>query len=347
MPERRDSKGRRVADEISTSPIRWDRVDSMARRKRLLIVAALALASVGLTVAVVVVAFAGKTAIDPSFSPPILSGTSASIDVEEPRMGWALVARGENWARGYVVKAGLDVEGLRGDVLVPHWSIRAIDAPRLAARGGDALVTADPITPDSDDDQFALRRWVLMPEQMGRYVSEVWLTTLDGRTVAEDRSAPFFVIGKDCCRRYETDLYVAPLPRRWSLREDFEPYPDDRHVTLAIGPFDNSLVIDTSVIDPENIGKTALPFQEKEERRLAKSELGYSPIGKRVFRAPDGEPVVEWSYRLEGNVLTDILFFRGPSGFAVLGRSGNSHFRETRDLTRLVARSLQAKKVPD
>lgn len=347
MPERRDSRGRQVAGEITTSPIRWDRVDSMARRKRVLIVLALALASVGLTVVVVVVAFAGKTAIDPSFSSPILSGTSASLDIEEPARGRALVeGGGDAGARGYLIKAELEVAGLRGDALIPIWSIRALGDTARAAAGG-SVSTGEPVIPDSNADDLALRQWVPMPASMGRYVAEVRLTTVDGRTVAEDRSAPFFVIGRDCCRRYETDLYIAPLPTGWPLGEDFEPQAEERYVTLAVGPFDNSLAIDTSVIDPENIGKSALPFQEEQEQGFVESGQGYSRIGKRTFRAADGEWVVEWSYELGGGVLTNIIFFRGPSAFAVLGRSGNRHFRETRDLTRLVARSLRAKAVTD
>jgi hypothetical protein len=299
---------------------------------------------VALTVVAVLIAFAGKSAIDPSFTPPILSNTSASLDIQEPKMGWELVG-GPGDGRGYLTEAVLDVEGLKDDVLVPHWSIRAVGASVVDSPGTMSAVDSAPITPSSNSDHLALRQWVPSPTRVGRYVSELRLTTLDGRVLATGKSEPFFVIGTNCCRRYETSAYAAPLPNGWNLAEDFEPNPGDRHVTLALGPYDNSLVIDTSVTDPENVGKTALPFQEELEQGLEESEKGYDRISKRLSRAPDGELVVEWSYRLEGDVFTDILFFRGPSGFAILGRSGAPHFHETRDLTRYVARALEAKSV--
>lgn len=343
MSERRGDRRRRSEAEVETSPIRWDRVDSIVRRKRLLILIGVVLAAAALTLAAVLVAFAGKSAIDPSFTPPILSNTSASLDIQEPRMGWELVRGGSTGGRGYVARAVLDVEGLKGDALVPQWSIRPAGRPIVESSGTISAAESAPVTPDSNSDHLTLRQWVPTPPRAGRYVSELRLTTFDGRVLVASRSEPFFVVGTNCCRRYETPAYVAPIPRGWDLAENFELNPGDRHVTLAIGPYDNSLVIDTSVIDPENVGKTAVPFQEELERGLEESEQGYSRISKRVFRAPDGEPVVEWSYRLEGDVLTDILFFRGPSGFAILGRSGESHFHETRDLTRFVAHSLEAK----
>jgi hypothetical protein len=190
-----------------------------------------------------------------------------------------------------------------------------------------------------------LEEWISAPKHSGRYVFRLKLTTPDGRVIAEDSSCPFFALGEDCCGRYETPTYVAQLPRGWHLRENYKRNPGDRHVTLGIGPYSNSIDIDTSVIDPENIGKSALPFQTKLEQLLATNGTGYHRIRRHIFRAADGELVVEWSYKLEGDVLTDTLFFRGPSGFAVLGCSDETHFRETRDLTRLIARSVKAKPI--
>lgn len=341
MAEQRDDRNRRAAPEVSTAPIRWDRVGSIARRKRRLILAAAVVTGVAVTAAAIVIAFAGKSAIDPSFSPPILSHPSATLDVKDPRMGWTLVAKEGD--PGYVAKAALDAAGVKGDVLIPHWSIRAVGAGKRATPETKSAIDASSIPLNARVQHFALRQWIPTPIQMGRYVSELRLTTSDGRVVVDSRSEPFFVIGRDCCRRYETPAYVAKLPRAWSLEEDYEPNPVGRHVTLANGPYGNSVLIDTSVKDPEKVGKTALSSQVELERGLADSYPGYSRLALRVFRADDGEPVVEWSYRVEGDVFTNILFFRGPSGFAVRGRSGDSHFRETRDLTRYIARSLEAK----
>ncbi|HSS32572.1 MAG TPA: hypothetical protein VLL27_04760 [Solirubrobacterales bacterium] len=304
----------------------------------------LALAGLAAVIAAIGIAFAGKAAIDPSFSPPILANTSAAVEVETPGMGWALVPDNRSGARGYLERASVQLEGLKGDQLVPRWSIRAAGR---ASRAGEPVpeIASEPVTPDSNADHLTLRQWVPSPVHVGRYVSRLRLTTLDGRTVAADIGSPFFVLGRDCCRRYETPTFISRLPRGWHLREDFTPNDDDRHVTLAIGPFNNSIDIDTSVIDAENLNKSGLFFQHVQERGLAEGYADYSRIDKRVWQGPDGEPIVEWSYRVEGDAFTNILFYRGPSGFAVLGRSGPSHFRETRDLTRLIARSLVAKPV--
>jgi len=340
-----DSHGKRrerpIAD-ISTAPIRWERVGLIARRKRLLVMVAIGLAGIALTVFTIAVAFVSKSAIDPSFSPPILSRTSASIQVKDPRMGRAMVG-GPGTSHGYRVGASVDLDGLKNDALLPHWSLKAADAPALDVGKKTVVIDGAEVSPDHESEHTALRQWIPVPVQSGRYLLHLKLTTVDGRVVAEDTGTPFFVLGQNCCKRYETPTYVARLPRGWHLRENYDLNRGDRHVTLAIGPYNNSIDIDTSVIDPENVGKTALPFQAKLEKSLVENGVGYRRISKHVFHASDGEPIVEWSYRLEGDVFTDILFFRGPSGFAVLGRSGESHFRETRDLARLIARSVEAK----
>jgi hypothetical protein len=342
MSNRHGKRQERPVADVSTAPIRWERVGLIARWKRLLVLATIVLASIGLTVFTTLVAFVGKSAIDPSFSPPILSGTSASVQVKVPRMGRALVD-GPGDSHGYLTVASVDLDGLKNDALLPHWSLRAADASAPGVALKAVVVNGAKVSPAHETEHFALRQWIPMPASSGRYLLHLKLTTIDGRVVDGDTSTPFFVLGKDCCRRYETPAYVARLPRGWHLRENYDLNPGDRHVTLAIGPYSNSIDIDTSAIDPENVGKTALPFQAKLERSLAENGVAYRRISKHVFHASDGEPIVEWSYRLEGDVFTDILFFRGPSGFAVLGRSGESHFRETRDLARLIARSVEAK----
>ncbi len=342
MSNRFNKRRERIFAEVSTSPIRWERVGLIARRKRLLIWMVIVLASFALTIFTTAVAFVWKSALDPSFSPPILSGASASVQVKEPKMGHAIIS-GPSGALGYRTRASVDLSGFKDDALLPHWSLIAMDAVGSNINRKVVATYGVEVSTDRESDHFALRQWMPMPVHSGRYLFRLKLMTIDGRVVAEDSSRPFFVLGKDCCMSYSTPAYIARLPRGWHLRENYKPNPGDRHVTLAIGPYGNSIDIDTSVIDPANVGKTALPFQAELERLLAANGVAYKRISRNVSRASDGEPVVEWSYELEGDVFTDILFFRGPSGFAVLGRSSESHFRETRDLARLVARSISAK----
>jgi hypothetical protein len=120
------------------------------------------------------------------------------------------------------------------------------------------------------------------------------------------------------------------------LEENYEPNPGSRYVTLAKGPYENDLVIDTS---PHQRG-SALDKANELEGLLANSDEGYKRLDRNLHHF-DHRLVVEWSYEVEGDAFTDIIFYRGPNGYAVLGRSDRAHFRETRDLTRAVARSVR------
>lgn len=341
MAERRGGKPADKGAHVETAPIRWDRVDSIARRKRRWVLAGVGLVLLLVIAFGVLFAFAGKSAIDPSFRPPILSNASADLDLTRPTMEWASAdAAG---VEGYFVSADLDAEGLKGNDLLPVWTVRPLEHAGGGLRDGYRLSRGRVVVPDSNVDHEVIREWIPLPAETGRYVFEVRLRTVGGRVMASDREV-FSVVGSNCCRRYETPTYVAPLPKGWYLEENYEANPVDRYVTVAIGPHENSIVIDTSTIDPENAGKTAIPFQEKQEQGFSERD-DYRRLAKRVYRAPDGEPIVEWSYELEGDVFTNTLFFRGPSGFAVMGRSDRDRFGEMRELSRLVAHSLVAKSV--
>lgn len=343
--DRTEKKLRELLKGVATSPVRWDRVDLLARKRALRASISLVAIAIALIAILSIGAIAGKTALDPSFSPPILSRASASIEINRPRLGWGLVpprpihggAQSSNaqgtMSAGYLVHASLDFEGVGEEALFASWQLRRVNASASAVSVDGSRT--ERVTPVSGNGIKRLRQWLPMPRNTGRYVVEVDLRSPGGSTIASARSVSFYVLGRGCCMAYETPTYTARLPKRWFLQEDYASQPGSRYVTLARGPYDNSLVIDTT---PHESGD-ALDSANELERLLTTNGIGYRRLSRRLYHL-DKRLVVEWSYELEGDAFTDILFYRGSDGFAVLGRSNQDHFRETRDLTRLVARSV-------
>jgi hypothetical protein len=328
-----DERFKEIAIESPPAPIRWDRVASRARRRRRRAVVALVLLGLALTVVIAVGALAGKVALDPSFSPPILGSGSAPLEVSGPRLGQALVT--SHGAPGYVVRASLEAEDLQGKTVFERWQLRPVGGSGRALNDADGGGSGRIIRISNQAEVVPLRDWLPRPRHTGGYVAEVHLESLGGEELERSHGPPLFVIGGDCCRRYVTPTYRAVLPKGWSLEEDFTPNPGDRFVTLARGPYDNSVDIDSSTID----GETVLEHVRILEGQLSNSDEGYRRLDWQV-RHSDGQVLVEWSYELEGDAFANIQFHRGSSTFAVLGRSNQNHFRETRDLTRLIARSV-------
>lgn len=332
-PDGVDERVREMAIENPPAPIRWDRVASKARRRRRRAVVVLVLLGLALTVVVAVGALAGKVALDPSFSPPILGSGSAPLEVSSPRLGEALVT--SHGAPGYVVRASLEAEDLQGKTVFERWQLRPVGRSGRAlndAGGGSARI----VHISKHAEVVPLRDWLPRPRHTGGYVAEVHLESLGGEALERGHGAPLFVVGGDCCRHYVTPTYAALLPKGWSLEEDFTPNPGGRYVTLARGPYDNAVDIDTSTVD----GETALEHVRNLEDQLSNTDEGYRRLDLQV-RHPAGQVLVEWSYELEGDAFMNIQFHRGGSTFAVLGRSNQNHFRETSDLTRLIAGSVE------
>jgi hypothetical protein len=315
----RDEELRELLHDSSSTPISWDRVHAIARRRSLVTLCGLIALALLLTGILVITTVAGKSALDSSFSPPILSHASVSMTIGQPRVGRGLthftqsagiastssdVAPSE---LGYSLKADLEVEGLKDEPLTARWRL---------VRPGESLGPAwnERTIPSSNDDEETLRKWVPRPRNSGTYVVAVSLQGRNGEKIASTESSPFYVVGEDCCSVYRTQSYTAVLPDGWTLEENYEPNPGSRYVTLARGPYENALVIDTS---PHQHG-SALYKANELEGLLASSDEGYQRIDRNLHRV-DHRLVVEWSYEVEGDAFTDILFYRGPNGYAVLG----------------------------
>lgn len=342
MPDRRefDEQFRRVMQEAPTSPVRWERVASRMRRRDIAAAIGLALVGLMLTLVLSLGVLAGKSAIDPTFRPPLLSNASGKVEFANPRLGWGLFDNDLSGASGYLMRANLELNGMKGRHLVTAWRIKEVDeAGSPEASRSPVLSRIRKVTPSSNAERLAVEQLIPRPLHTGLYRIQVALKSPDGKVLDEDRSNPVYVVGKDCCERYKTPMYASLLPRGWHLDEDFAPNPGERFVTLARGPAENSLDIDTSLIDPKNKGGNPLEKARELRELLAQNGTGYRLLSWRRDQVR-GSLTVEWSYRLEGDAFTDIFFYRGPSGFAVLGRSAPPHFRETRDLTRVIARSV-------
>jgi hypothetical protein len=350
MRDRDREELRDLLRDPATEPISWDRVNAIARRRSILALCLLIAFALSLIMILVLTTVLGKSTIDSSFSPPILSHASVSMKVGQPRFGRGLThfddsgsgaahsGEGDTTAGelGYRVKADLNAEGLKGEPLTARW--RLIDS-RGESSGEPGEVGRTTLR--SNDEEVTLRQWVPRPPRSGIYVVAVSLWARNGEKVTSAESPPFFAVGGDCCAAYETKSYTATLPQDWRLEEDYAPNPGARYVTVARGPYGDALVIDTS---PNQSGN-ALGKADELEGLLASSGEGYRRLDRKL-RHNDHRLVVEWSYEIEGDAFTDILFYRGRNGYAVLGRSDRAHFRETRDLTRDVARSVKPVESP-
>lgn len=335
-PRYTEDELRRALQRGTKPAVRWDRVAVLRRRRTFLALAGLILTGLALTIVLSLGLLAGKSALDPSFQPPLLSNVSGDVEMADPKLGWGLLESGPTSSKGYLMRVDLDVSGLKNSDLVAKWAVFSLGK----AHGVESpLRQIERIPIHSKSDHQSLEKWIPRPRHSGIYRVHVAVWSEGGKLVDQDKSAPIYVFASDCCRTYETPMYAAPLPKGWALREDFAPNPEERFVTLAMGPGGSSLDIDTSLIDPENQGSDPLESAHELEGLLAKNAPGYKRLSWRVYRM-DGNLTVEWSYMTEGDAFTDIFFYRGPSSFAVRGRGNPRHFRELRDLTRFVAQSI-------
>jgi hypothetical protein len=146
------------------------------------------------------------------------------------------------------------------------------------------------------------------------------------------------LVGRHWGRAYETRSFWARLPRGWELESDYELASPHRYVSRARGPDGASITIDTTLTQHGDPWTS----QRKLEALMRANEPGYRRL--RVSARPQrGPEIVEWSYAIGALRYTDELFYRGGSGFGILGVSSRARFRRTRDLCRVVTRSIRTK----
>ena len=257
--QRLNDEIRRAVHDAQASPVRWERVAVLRRRRALWGLTTLILMGIALTLLVSLGAFAGKSALDPSYRPPLLSNASGNVDLHEPELGWALFEGSAAGVSGYLMTADFDLHGLKNTKLVAKWIVRDT-AGRKTEDSFRRL-----IVPRANSESRSIEQLVSRPEHTGLYRVRMILKPVGGKILDEDQTDAIYVIGTDCCRRYEMRIYTSLLPRGWRLDEDFAPNPGERFVTLARGPAENSLDIDTSLIDPENKGGNPLRSARKLE----------------------------------------------------------------------------------
>jgi hypothetical protein len=299
-----------------------------------------------LTIALAALLLAGRTALDPTFSPPIFSRSNISGSVSEPRAGRELVpaarvprlagiSSSSNHVRlGYVAAAKVRFVDLAGTTLRPYWVLRRAGSKdrRVPVSG----TFGEPIIPAASSETRNLRGWIPLPPLSGRYFIELRLVEDIGEVPGHLRSRPFVALGRRCCHRYKAPSYVAALPLGWHLRSPYFLASPHRYVTRFTGPAGMELVIDTTL----NVNGDPLDSQQELESILSQGSERYKRLSVRTFEVQH-EPVVEWSYRSGQDFYANELFFRGQDGYAILGSSSLAHFREVRDLCRRLARLLR------
>jgi hypothetical protein len=357
-----DKRFRAEANRLAPIVVSWSEVDAQSRRQRRFHLLSLILATVGLALALTVAFLAVKTLFDPTYEPPLISSASASGRVAQPAMGRGIVSRGEFLSRsggtavassaaeeeGYSLAATVRLNDLQEDTLVAEWRLREVGKSArpgtVAAAIGRAAIEAETIgditlIPDSRSETRRLRGWVPAPTHSGLYVAEMVLVAKGHELVGNFKSEPFEVVGRDCCSRYETPSYKAALPRRWRIAADYKPAPGGRFVSEAVGPRGAVLIIDTT---PHASG-AAIASERYLEGLFRANTKDYRRIALR--RGTDrGREVVEWSYQVEGKADTEELFYRKGGGFAIRGVSQQAHFRETRELCRMIERTLRSRR---
>lgn len=338
-----DRRFQAEVDRLRPEPVRWEHVQRRVRRRRLFAFLGLVLLAIGLTILLAGGLLAGRTALDPTFSPPIFSRSSVSGHIAEPKKGRELVpakramgipgveaARSSN-ELGYIVTARVrltDLQESRGQAL---WSLRSRKGEERLSRS--VLVHAP--APNSNSEARTLRAWIPMPSRSGHYVVELRLG-YGGEATERFRSQPFNAMGKSCCRQYNTPSYTVAVPTGWHLHSDYVLASAHRYVSRLDGPEGMAVVIDTTLHEQGD----PLDDQRVLESVLAQGSERYRRLGIRKMKVHGGS-LVEWSYRSGKNLYANELFYRGADGYAVLGSSVDAHYREVRDIVRRIARGLR------
>lgn len=352
MPEdgRLEDQLRAASEALPDAPVRWNRVARKSRWRRRAIILALALAGFVVTIVLTTSALVGKTALDPSFTPPVFSGGGSSVEFHNPGRGRGLVPRFKYASQapsllgsidqtgggslGYVFVVTAKVHEREGESLEPRWRIR---------RRGSGEVLSLPVspgvekfTPASADDSMAFHAWIGSPKEAGEYVVDFSLWSHGGVIVSKATSSPFHVISGDYFVPYRTPTYAATLPRNWKVVADYKSVPGKRFVTEANGPDGMHLLIDTTPNSRGDPKRSAMQVERETSPGEGYKRLifEYKNLGGRTF---------EWSFELASSFSTDIFFYRGDDGFAVLTKSPPERFREARRVAREVARTLKGR----
>jgi hypothetical protein len=339
---------RAATSDVREAPVRPQRVERLVRRRRLLAISGVLVTALGLAVAIAAGLLAGKAAVDPGFDPPFFSSVSSDIKFGEPevvrghtRLGTYLrsledpiggLSPEELRAEGLVLRGRIELVGHRGRSLVPEWSLRP------AGRGDRVAVETYPseprIRPRAAKESRMLAVWVPLPPRSGSYVVEFKLRSAAGKVLAESSTRPFPILAGDFFEPYRTPAYRAQLPADWRLVEDYAE-TNGRRVSRAVGPDSLSVLIDTT---PNVSGDPA--DSARRLHRASEGIPGYKVVKLQPARLGP-TPVFEWSFQQDRRRYTDVFFFRGGDGFAVLAEGPRRRFSLIRSVAREVARSVR------
>jgi hypothetical protein len=339
---------RAATSDVRESPVRPRRVERLVKRRRLLAIGGVLASALGLAVAISASLLAGKAAVDPGFDPPFFSSASSSIKFGEQEVVRGHTPLGaylrsldhppgglspeELRAEGLVLRGRLELVGHRGRSLVPEWS--------LLPAGRDRPVPVEPypseprIRPRAEKESRMLAVWVPLPPRSGKYVVEFKLRNAAGKVLAESRTSAFPVLARDFFEPYRTPAYRAQLPADWRLVEDYAE-TNGRRVSRAVGPGGLSVLIDTT---PNVSGDPA--ESARRLHGLSEGIPGYRKVKLQPARLGP-TPVFEWSFQQDRRRYTDVFFYRGGDGFAVLAEGPRHRFSLIRSVAREVARSVR------
>lgn len=340
-----EARFRALTEGMEGAPVRWDRIESVLRRRRLLALLGLFLVTLALAILVTIALLAGKNAIDPTFHPAFLTGARTTVTLRAPigELGHTSLAEylgspaqrllsREMRREGLVFRADARVVGQTGRFVRVDWSLRRADSDRTPVRLPQRGVSQ--ILPPSGDYPSRVDVWIANPSTSGRYVLVVELRDTNGEVIASVRGAPFFFPAPDYFVRYEAPTYVALRPRGWPITK--RRYKPLRRVTTFRGPDGISVRIDTTL---RSSGGDPRLSATRQEPNIRAAYPGYQRL---IFmRATLGQHrAFEWSWRTRDTRTTIIYFVDGRRGYGVVANGPLSQSGKIRTLAREVARSV-------
>lgn len=346
MSSRRDQVEEQVRlaiDAMPDAPVRWERVERKTRLRKWSILVAFAFVGLALTVLVATTFLAGKSAFDPSFSPPLISSSDLSAEFHEPAYGHGLVPLSkfhsderesaermeglENGDLGYVFEVSLSGDVKADESLLPRWRIR-----HRGDSEGLPLTLISGVRGAGDDRLYDV--WVERPPRSGQFVVDFSLVARH-RVVLSEVSSPLHVVTRGFLHRYRTKTYSGGIPEGWRVDSDYKPEPGHRFVTRLEGPHGMSVLVDTTPNVTGDPADSAISLEDL----LRNGEERYKRLS--FARRSFGGPAFEWCFVLGDHLSTDIFFYREGDGYAVLAESPEARFREARLVARTVARTIQ------
>lgn len=338
---------RSVTREVQVEPVHWGQIQRRVRRRRLTVLGGVIMTAIVIAAAVIGI----KVLVDPAYRVQLSSATAAvtfgkdHAELGSTQLGEYLHQSGASPVRmaapialreeGFVFDSTLDLVGLRHRALRYQWTLHSM------VSGQQVPVAIYPasgtLRPSSNDATTTLSVWMSYPAKIGHYQVDFLLRDAKGQVLDESQSRQFKVLAPRIATSYEAPGYVALLPSGWKFVERYTPASPHRFVTRMTGPNGLSVLIDTTRHINGNPADSAKVLEALFRDQPTYRRVEFFPtnaVGVRAF---------EWSFEDEGIRKTDIFFYKGGDGYAVLAEGTPRYADEIRMIALRVGRSVESR----